>query len=443
MLEWFVTHTPIIFFAQDLWRDEAFSYLISQKPWVEMIVLTARDFSPPLYYIMLKVWIGIFGGSELVMRIPSLLFYWGAVYGCCLILERRCKLSVQLSIIISLFIAMNPLLVYYAAEARGYAMLTFFTVWSFYFFLGKKYRWYVLMTVLGLYTHYFMVFVPLVQMVWLGIIYSSKKACIRWIKVLFIVAIFFLPWVVFMSTVKTLSGEFWIEKPGLIDLTYVPAMIYTGFVHNEWFFKETWYPWFFNIFSVGIAMYGLIIGGIIYARNSVKKYNWDLSVLFILWGLGIPLIVFMLATVKSLYFPRYLILATPGLLLLLGYIVVHLPARVRIVAFLAFFCITGYYLHMEIQYRTKRDIKPVVYKIKPLLEANDRIYTTDMLDFHVLQYYFGEDAVFMYNIPYENIPHYVGKVLMPPEHVTFQLPQYPAKAYVFDGGDGYTVLSQQ
>ncbi len=52
-MQYFFTKTALLFFVQNLWRDEAFSYVLSKKPILDILRLTVADFSPPLYYIIL------------------------------------------------------------------------------------------------------------------------------------------------------------------------------------------------------------------------------------------------------------------------------------------------------------------------------------------------------------------------------------------------------
>jgi uncharacterized membrane protein len=75
MLDYLFTKTPLIFLTQNLWRDEAFSYLLAKEPISKMLPLTAGDFSPPLYYIVLHYWMSIFGTSEVALRSLSTLFF--------------------------------------------------------------------------------------------------------------------------------------------------------------------------------------------------------------------------------------------------------------------------------------------------------------------------------------------------------------------------------
>ena len=80
MLSFIFSKTPLSFFVQSLWRDEAFSYLLAKKNIIEIIFLTAKDYNPPLYYLILHFWIKIFGHSEIALRSLSLIFYWATIY---------------------------------------------------------------------------------------------------------------------------------------------------------------------------------------------------------------------------------------------------------------------------------------------------------------------------------------------------------------------------
>ena len=44
----------------NVWGDEAFSIQATKLSWAKMIELTAKDVHPPLYYISLKFWTGLF-----------------------------------------------------------------------------------------------------------------------------------------------------------------------------------------------------------------------------------------------------------------------------------------------------------------------------------------------------------------------------------------------
>ncbi|HVC92229.1 MAG TPA: glycosyltransferase family 39 protein [Pirellulales bacterium] len=58
---------------RSLWFDEAFTWRLAGFPCAEIIERTARDNNPPLYYLLLKLWVACFGDSAVTMRLPSVL----------------------------------------------------------------------------------------------------------------------------------------------------------------------------------------------------------------------------------------------------------------------------------------------------------------------------------------------------------------------------------
>ncbi|HEV3258761.1 MAG TPA: hypothetical protein VG013_17960 [Gemmataceae bacterium] len=59
--------------ARSLWFDEAFTWRLTQFPFPEMMRRITLDNSPPLYYVLLKVWLGLFGTSAGALRSFSVL----------------------------------------------------------------------------------------------------------------------------------------------------------------------------------------------------------------------------------------------------------------------------------------------------------------------------------------------------------------------------------
>lgn len=58
-----------------LWNDEVFSATVAQMTWPAMLRAVVADIvHPPLFYILLKLWIYIGGRSVLWMRTLPLLF---------------------------------------------------------------------------------------------------------------------------------------------------------------------------------------------------------------------------------------------------------------------------------------------------------------------------------------------------------------------------------
>jgi Predicted membrane protein len=51
-----------------LWLDEAYSVTLAGMPLAQIILHTARDVHPPLYYLLLHFWMDAFGNSLLAVR---------------------------------------------------------------------------------------------------------------------------------------------------------------------------------------------------------------------------------------------------------------------------------------------------------------------------------------------------------------------------------------
>ena len=64
-----------------LWHDEAFTWFFTRLPWIEMLDTVRLDgVNPPVYYLGTKIFIDLFGDSEFVLRIFSLIAGVSAIY---------------------------------------------------------------------------------------------------------------------------------------------------------------------------------------------------------------------------------------------------------------------------------------------------------------------------------------------------------------------------
>ena len=114
---------------------------------------------PPLFYALLKMWIGVGGDGLLWLRLFPVLFSFLAlipfIYLC-----RELKLNnATIAIALGLF-AVNGALIKYSQTVRMYTLLMFLSlmsIWLFarYFNRGKSWIWLVVVNILLVYTHYF------------------------------------------------------------------------------------------------------------------------------------------------------------------------------------------------------------------------------------------------------------------------------------------------
>lgn len=193
----------LIFLNQSLWLDEATTALVSNMPFREIFTkFLPGDFHPPFYYILMKIWVSIFGSSEISLRIPSIIFGLGLTYFVYLIAKKL--FGNKAGIISSLLVATSGLLIYYSQEARMYMLTALIVAVAFYYFIEKKWVIFSIALVLIGLTDYVALFVLPVFLIFSG--KDFKKV----VKSLIPLAIAFVLWSFIF--VKQLLGGFGVEK---------------------------------------------------------------------------------------------------------------------------------------------------------------------------------------------------------------------------------------
>ena len=114
----------LIALNQSLWLDEAITAkVVSQYNLFDISrFFSPLDFHPPFYYVFMKLWTGIFGLSEISLRMPSVIFSVLTAYILYLIGTKLKNHSFGLWT--ALFFLFNPLIIYYSQEARMYSLVT-------------------------------------------------------------------------------------------------------------------------------------------------------------------------------------------------------------------------------------------------------------------------------------------------------------------------------
>jgi uncharacterized membrane protein len=110
--------------ADSLWLDEAFSVAAVVQHSLGSAWHTSLDPNhPSLYFVVLWIFVHVAGVSETIARLPSALSSIGGL-ALVFLLARRLGLSQRASVAALLLMAYAPLDVWYAQEARMYAMVT-------------------------------------------------------------------------------------------------------------------------------------------------------------------------------------------------------------------------------------------------------------------------------------------------------------------------------
>lgn len=109
--------------APSLWADEGASLAFAGMDWdILWGVLPTVETNPPLYYAVLKLWTGIMGTSEAMLRFPGALA--GALAAGAMFLAGHRFFGRGAGIIAGAFVALSAVQVAHAQEARAFAMVS-------------------------------------------------------------------------------------------------------------------------------------------------------------------------------------------------------------------------------------------------------------------------------------------------------------------------------
>jgi mannosyltransferase len=161
---------------QSLWNDEGSSYVQATRSFADIAANAARDIHPPGYYWLLSGWRIFTGDTEFALR--SLSAFTSLLTVAFTYALGRRLFSPLAGLFAALFVALNTFSIYYAQEARMYALLALWSVmgmWALAGVLGARYEvrgakrvarstlYLALINAAGLYTQYAYPFVMLAQ----------------------------------------------------------------------------------------------------------------------------------------------------------------------------------------------------------------------------------------------------------------------------------------
>jgi len=357
--------------TQSLWRDEAFSALLSLKGLGQIISVAASDYSPPLYYVFLHFWIKLFGFGEVALRIPSLLFSV-LTAGSAYFLTKK-LFSKKVALLTFFFVLLNPFLFHYAFEARMYTLFSFFAVLSFYFLIFENWPLFVLFSLLGLYSHNFMIFSLLGELIaylFLKGFGKKKHLLVSFGGIL----LGFSPWVgTLFSQAREVARGFWIERPGIRAVS--EALV-------QFLFGPSGGNSRYLIFMVLIS--GLVIFLWRLSASRRDKAERKKIASLIIWASLSFFSSFLLSYFIPVFLPRYLIFIIIPLSLVLAFILMGLPFRIPIIfCFLVLFLVRDFGIWGD---PSKFPIREKVFTISKSWEG-EPVVCESILNFFEVKYY--------------------------------------------------------
>ena len=156
--------------GESYWFDETMSLYFSQQDLGAILNPPSYEAHiPPLYYLLLHFWIGLFGTSEFAVRSLSAIF--GSLSIFALYKLGKTLFNVKIAVYSSFILAISIFQIYFSQEARMYSLLTLTTLLSIFFFAkslneNRPRFWvsYIIASILMLYSHAYGIFILILQL---------------------------------------------------------------------------------------------------------------------------------------------------------------------------------------------------------------------------------------------------------------------------------------
>ncbi len=182
--------------SQSFWWDEVYSASLSAQSLKTVIPRFGQ--TPAFYHVLLHFWLYL-GRGDGTIRLLSVVFGVATV-GLVYLLGKEFLDRTQ-GLLCALLIAISPFHIWYSQEARMYSLLILLCTASVLFFVrflkrspGWPGLWWTLMTALGLYTHYYALFVLVFQLLYLMLFWRRYRSLWpRVFRVLLVVVILVVP----------------------------------------------------------------------------------------------------------------------------------------------------------------------------------------------------------------------------------------------------------
>jgi mannosyltransferase len=437
MLLTLINHSPLFYFIQSLWRDEAFSVLIAERPIATFI--TKLTFEPPVYYTTLHFWIKLFGNSEIAVR--SLSFIAFAI-ACIIVIEWADTIFKKswLSIYLPLLFFFNPMLIYYAFEVRTYGLYILFATLSLFAYQQKRWNVFIAATLLGFYTHTYFIFLFTSQIIHFLITNRSLVKSKNWltksvsnpgIKAIALSILGIAPWMVRVLIESSKLKNSWYFPVDIHLIQSVLGNMYIGYEGTPWFL------WFYTAVLSSLLF-------IFCVMSFLPKKTRERNGLFLL-SIFIPLgIVLGVSFMKPLFVNRYLIPVTISLVFTVVFAIEIIKNK-----YLQIFCAI-LILGAEIWFNTwyplqhpKTPIRDTIAQINILRNPTDVVYATNSLVlFETMYYSKPRTGVYFYNPTQGPFPWYVGDAAFSDSLLAVDIPIYPKRAFLVNPDGTFSISFQ-
>ncbi|MBX4209603.1 glycosyltransferase family 39 protein [Candidatus Parcubacteria bacterium] len=302
-----------IWMHQSLRLDEAQSIWQTSRSLGGVLDVVAKDVHVPLYFVGLHYWETLFGTGEVALRLFSLIFFLLSIPAIFYLSKEA--YSPRVAYIAALITAVSPFLNWYGSEARMYSMMFLFTVLSHLFFIRLWKRpssgaWagYAAVTVLGIFTHLFFLFIVVVQ----AFFFAARRdlfpadAMKRLLRVAIFAGAACLAWFIYRYFAGAGLTNPLLTRPSTVDLFNVFSNFFIGFQTDR-----------VNTFYLSLWPLLVFVGFTFLARKRPREPQT--AYLMAASFVPVALAFVVSATFQPIFLSRYLIICLPSLYILAVY----------------------------------------------------------------------------------------------------------------------------
>ncbi len=285
--------------SEQLWEDEAISIAIASAPNNSFWNVIIRDIHPPLYYLILRGWIILFGKSVFSTRLLSVLFSI-LTFPVLYLIGKEIK-DEKLGLIVIFLYSLSPFSIFYANEVRAYSLIhLLFTICLYFAILcikdPIKLRNYLYLSITGatlIYTHYigFIYFGILL----IGLLIFNRKEKVIYRKVILTILITvasYIPWLPY--AVQDFLGGAHGYAGGELNLIYLFYWAFNLFlgpvpsnINDPYVYKIIVLTLLLNIPLMILSIISVI--GLIFTYKDIDSFNSKELLFFII---VIPVLLF-------------------------------------------------------------------------------------------------------------------------------------------------------
>lgn len=241
---WFTGLYISLLFNHNIWTDEAFTLQLLRGNVKEIIMGTAADVHPPLYYLYAKIFTVVFGESLLAQKIAAMLPMVATLIFAATVIRK--KFGDREAVLFLLFLTCIPCSMEFALQVRMYSLALFCVtvcgVYAYMIFQDGRKRDFVIFALSGAaaaYTHYF-AFVSVIIItgfLLIAILLWKRERFLGWLAAAAGMIALYAPWMpFFMKQVTSVEQGYWIPEitaetiwgyfVWTFDLELVPGMVF-------------------------------------------------------------------------------------------------------------------------------------------------------------------------------------------------------------------------